>query len=120
MNCIRSFTDLKEQRQLHYEAACEKDTKKEDRAIMRSVTKRQDPTQLSFLFMLTEAGKFLSSSSAWDRESLGRGPGMVGMEISGPGSHSASFLSMLTKGRQFSKFFCKVKKRMCFLSLSKN
>ena len=27
MNCIRSFTDLKEQRQLHYEPACQKDTK---------------------------------------------------------------------------------------------
>ena len=27
MNCIRSFTDLKEQRQLRYEPACQKDTK---------------------------------------------------------------------------------------------
>ena len=26
MNSIRSFTDLKEQRQLHYEPACQKDT----------------------------------------------------------------------------------------------
>lgn len=27
MNNIRSFTDLKESRQLYYEPACEKDTK---------------------------------------------------------------------------------------------
>lgn len=26
MNCIRSFTDLKEQRELHYNPACQKDT----------------------------------------------------------------------------------------------
>jgi hypothetical protein len=41
MNCIRSFTDLKGQRQLHYESACQK-----------------------------KAGGFLSSRLAWDRESL--------------------------------------------------
>ena len=29
-NCIRSFTGLKEQRQLHYEQACQKDTKEGD------------------------------------------------------------------------------------------
>jgi hypothetical protein len=28
MNYIRSFTDLKEQRQLHYEPPCQKNTKK--------------------------------------------------------------------------------------------
>jgi hypothetical protein len=33
MNCIRSFTDLKEQRQLHYELACQKDTKEGDNEI---------------------------------------------------------------------------------------
>ena len=54
MNCMRGFTDLKEQRQLYYEPACQKDTK---------------------------AGRILSSRSAWDRASLG--PGMVGMVISG-------------------------------------
>jgi hypothetical protein len=27
MNCIKRFTDLKEQRQLHYESDCQKDTK---------------------------------------------------------------------------------------------
>jgi hypothetical protein len=28
MNCIRSFTDLKKQRQLYYVPACQKDTKR--------------------------------------------------------------------------------------------
>jgi hypothetical protein len=27
MNCIRDLTDLKEQRQLHYDSTCQKDTK---------------------------------------------------------------------------------------------
>ena len=30
MNCIRSFTDLKEQSQLYYEPVCQKDNKEED------------------------------------------------------------------------------------------
>ena len=50
---MRGFTNLKEQRQLHYEPACQKDTK---------------------------AGRFLSSRSAWDRASLGLG--VVEMVIS--------------------------------------
>ena len=33
MKCIRSFVDLKEQRQLHYEPACQKDTKEGDKEI---------------------------------------------------------------------------------------
>lgn len=47
------------------------------------VTPRQDPTQLSLLFMLTKAGRFLNSRPAWDRTSFG--PGRVGMVISEPG-----------------------------------
>jgi hypothetical protein len=31
MNCMRCFTDLKEQRQLHCEPACQKDIKEGDR-----------------------------------------------------------------------------------------
>jgi hypothetical protein len=31
MNCIRSLTDLKEQRQLYYETACQKDTQEGDK-----------------------------------------------------------------------------------------
>ena len=30
MNCMRGFTDLKEQRQLYYEPACQKDIKEGD------------------------------------------------------------------------------------------
>jgi hypothetical protein len=33
MNCIRIFIDLKEQRQLHYGLACQKDTKEGDKEI---------------------------------------------------------------------------------------
>jgi hypothetical protein len=33
MNFIRSLTDLKEQRQLHYKPACQKDTKEGDKEI---------------------------------------------------------------------------------------
>lgn len=35
MNCIRRFVDLKEQRQLHYEPACQKDTTEGDKEIKR-------------------------------------------------------------------------------------
>jgi hypothetical protein len=59
VNCIRSFTDLKEKRPLHCEPACQKDTKTGD----------------------IRADRFLSSKSSWDRSNLG--PGMVGMAISG-------------------------------------
>ena len=34
------------------------------------VTLGQDPTQLSLLFVLTKAGRFLSSRSAWNRANL--------------------------------------------------
>jgi hypothetical protein len=54
MNCIRNFTDLKEQRQLHYESACQKDT---------------------------NAKRFLSARSACDISNLG--PGMFRMVIPG-------------------------------------
>jgi hypothetical protein len=40
----------------------------------------QDATQVSLLFVLTKAGRFLSSRSAWDTVSLV--PGLVGIEIS--------------------------------------
>ena len=33
MNCIKSFTDLKEPSQLHYEPACQKDAKEGDKEI---------------------------------------------------------------------------------------
>jgi len=40
----------------------------------------EDTTQLSFLFLLTRAGRFMSSGSAWDRARLGLV--VVGMAIS--------------------------------------
>ena len=45
MNCIRGFTDLKEQRQLYYEPTCWKDTKGRDKQI-QGVVMEGDPTQL--------------------------------------------------------------------------
>jgi hypothetical protein len=33
MNPIRTFTDLKEQREMNYEAACQNGTKKQDKEI---------------------------------------------------------------------------------------
>jgi hypothetical protein len=53
MNYMRGFIDLKEQRELHNEPACQKDTK---------------------------AGRFLNSRSVLDRENLG--PSMVGVVLS--------------------------------------
>jgi hypothetical protein len=67
MNCIRSFTDLKEQRQLHCEPFCHKDTKQMD----------------------TNAGRFLNSRSAWDRANLGSG--VVKMVIPGWGPTQLSY-----------------------------
>ena len=51
MNCIRSFTDLKEQRQLHYEPTFQKDSKEGDKEI-QGVVVEGDPTQLGFLLLL--------------------------------------------------------------------
>lgn len=55
MNYRRGFTNLNEHRQLHYDPACQKDTK---------------------------AGRFLSSRSAWDAARLV--PSVLKMVISGP------------------------------------
>jgi hypothetical protein len=56
MNCIRSFTDLKEQKQVHYKPTCQTDT---------------------------EAGRFLSSRSVKDRVNLD--PVVARMVILGEG-----------------------------------
>jgi hypothetical protein len=53
MNCIR-FSYLKDQRQLHYEPACQEISKEGDRVRSHSA---------KFLFVLTKAGIFLSSPS---------------------------------------------------------
>jgi hypothetical protein len=44
MNYMRGFTDLKEQRQLHYEPACQKTIKERDREIWGVVITGQDPS----------------------------------------------------------------------------
>lgn len=56
--------NLNEQRKLHYEPACLKDTKEREREIWEVVVTGQDPSQLSLLFVLTKAGMFMSSKSA--------------------------------------------------------
>jgi hypothetical protein len=80
MNYMKDFKNLKKQRQLHYEPAYQKDIKKGDKEIWRVVIAGQDPTQVSLLFVITRAGKLVSSRSGWDRVRLG--PGMVVMAIS--------------------------------------
>ena len=74
MNCIRSFTDLKEQRQLHYEPACQKDTKEGDKEIQGVVITGDPILPFSFFFflMFLKADRFLSSGSDWDRASRAR------------------------------------------------
>jgi hypothetical protein len=57
------------------------------------VIARQDPTQLSLLFMFTKTGRFLDSRPAWDRASFD--PGSVGNLRAR--SHPPSLLSVLTK-----------------------
>jgi hypothetical protein len=91
MNCIRSFIDPQEQGEMDYEPACQKDTSK------------MPP---EFLFVLiTRAGRFLSSGSAWDRESLGPGPGVVGMVSSGRGPIKLPHCLCLTKSGRFLNVF---------------
>ena len=58
MKCMRDFTDLKEQRQLQYEPASQKEG---DEETWGMVISEQDPTQLSLLFVLTKAGRSLNS-----------------------------------------------------------
>lgn len=71
-------------------------------------------TQLNVLFMLTKADRFLNLGWAWDRTRLG--PGGVKMVNFRTGSHPASLLSVLNRGRQISEFFCNVK-RKCVLAV---
>lgn len=55
MTCMRGFMDLKEQRQLHYEAACQKDIKDGNKDIWGVMAAGQDSTQLSLLSVLKKA-----------------------------------------------------------------
>lgn len=74
------------------EPTCQKDSKEGDTVVII-----RDSTRLSFLLMLTEADRFLSSGFVWDRAKLG--PGVVEMVFSGWGSHPAS-LSICAEQRQ--------------------
>jgi hypothetical protein len=69
------------------------------RKISRKEIKRfrgwQDPTQISLLFVLTKAGRFLSSRSAWDKATLG--PGRLRILISEPDPTYLALLSVLSK-----------------------
>jgi hypothetical protein len=68
MNYMTDFTNLAKQRQLHYEPACQKDTK---------------------------TGRFLTSRSAWDKANSG--PGVVGMVFSERDPTQLILLLVITK-----------------------
>jgi hypothetical protein len=85
--------------------ACEKDIKEGDKEILgEGGNCRERSSQLSLLFVLTKIGIFLSSRSSWDRASLGSGPGVVGMVISGQDPTPAKLIICDYKGRQISAF----------------
>ena len=63
--------DLKEQRQVHHEPACQKDIKEGDKEIWAVVMAEQGLTQLKLLFVVTKTCIFLSIRSALDRLNLG-------------------------------------------------
>jgi hypothetical protein len=76
----------------------------------------QDATQLCLLFMLTKTVRFPSSKTAWDRGSLGPGPGVVGMIISGWGLTQLAYCLYLTvAGRSLNSFAILKKKCACCL-----
>jgi hypothetical protein len=83
------------------------------------VNKGQDPIQVSFLFVLIKASRFLSSRSAWDRESLGPSPGVVGMIILGWGPTQLAYCLCLTKTGISLNSFAKLKE-MCLMSHTKS
>ena len=103
MNYMRGFMDLREERQLNYEPASQKDIKEGDKDTQGVVISEPDPTQLSLLFVLTKAGRFLRSWwSARDRGNLGLGPGVIGVVISGQDLIQLNLLSVLRGWRDSS------------------
>ena len=81
MQNIRGFMNLKEQRQLHCKPACQADT---------------------------NAGRFLSSRSAWDTAKLG--PGVLEMVISGQGPIQLTYCLCLTKADRSLNSFAMLRK----------
>ena len=57
MNCIRGFTDLKDLSCMHYEPACQKDIQEGDKEIQGVAIARQEPIQLSFVYLFVYAQK---------------------------------------------------------------
>lgn len=96
---IYNFSTIENIR-LQYEL---KDTKEGDKEIKGVVILDRDPTWLSLLFVLTEAGRFLSSRSPWARVRLG--PPVSGNGNFRTVSHPAILLSVLTKaGKSLNSF----------------
>ena len=58
------------------------------------------------------AGRFLSSRSAWDRAKLG--PSVLEMVTSGQGPTQLAYQYVPNRGRQISDFFCNVKRKCAF------
>ena len=112
MNFMRSFTDLKEQRQLHALRACSLDAKEGDRRFRSGdLRARSHPAKFFVcLFVCTCKGwQIPGLRSAWDRGSLCPCPGMIGMITSGQGPTHLGYC-LITKGRLISEFFFVVKK----------
>ena len=78
MSDIRNFTDLKEQRQLYYEPSCQKDTKEDGKEIQGVVIKGQDPTPLSFLFVLYKGRQIPEFKFKWTVTGAGPGQSCLG------------------------------------------
>lgn len=69
MNCMRGFTDLKEQKQLRCEPTCQKDIEEAVKEIQGVLIARGGhPAK----FVLTKVDKVLSSGWAWNRARLVR------------------------------------------------
>ena len=101
-NYLRCSRNLNHQKYLGYELTCQKDTKEEDKDFY-GVVIAGDIIQISFLFMLTKADRFLSSV----RVSLGQ----IGVRTRCGSSHKFRMdfhlarLSVLNKSQQISEFF---------------
>ena len=61
----KSFTDLKEELQLHCESVCQKIPRKEIRTFSGDGREQSHPAKC-FLFVLSKEGRCLSSRYVWD------------------------------------------------------
>ena len=95
MNYIRSFTDLKEQRELHYEPGCQKDKRQESTKAGRFLKIQGQPGQSRF-----------RSRQHWNGHFRACPP--------------LNYLLCLTKASRPLNPFAMLKKNVCLLSLPKN